>query len=358
MENGYRLQVQPEAVRACARRLRQWSEQWLELGKRAQAVGGQLAEATRAVPGERFGEIWTARAPRWAQKAERSRQLALALEEGIARLEQAFQEAAQGLRALSLTPQGPLPEAPLAVDADGRPLASQFEMRIDPAFLRQAGVPDETIARLQERDGRIRWYAACGPVALSVALTHLLGQPVPAQEVVNRMLAERMADSKFRERIQSDVANRIQEGRPGMGFYTGESDLKAAARPYGAQVERISLPGGQQDPDVLWQALQERMEQREPLMMLVRIQEKPGPNPGDGKLVPYIPEDSATVPHWVTLDGMEEQADGRYITLYNPYRNTRERYRWEEFLASIDGQVRGERWWALSVQRSNSGGKP
>ncbi len=142
-----------------------------------------------------------------------------------------------------------------------------------------------------------------------------------------------------------------------MGFYTDELDLEAAARPYGAQVERISLPSGQQDPDVLWQALQERMEQREPLMMLVRIQEKPGPNPGDGKLVPYIPEDSATVPHWVTLDGVEEQADGRYITLYYPYLDTRERYRWEEFLASIDGQVRGESWWTLSVRRSDPGGK-
>jgi len=279
------------------------------------------------------------------------------LEAGIARLEQAFQEAAQGLRALSLTPQGPLPEAPLAVDADGRPLASQFEIRIAPEFLRQAGVPEETIARLHGRDGEIRWYAACEPVALSVALSRLLGQPVPAQEVVNRMLAERIADSKFQDRIRNDAASRIQEGRPGMGFYTDELDLEAAARPYGAQVERISLPSGQQDPDVLWQALQERMEQREPLMMLVRIQEKPGPNPGDGKLVPYIPEDSATVPHWVTLDGVEEQADGRYITLYNPYHNTRERYRWEEFLASIDGQVRGESWWTLSVRRSDPGGK-
>lgn len=247
VEDGYRLQVQPEAVRVCAQALRQWAERWAELGKRAQAVGGQLAEATRAVPGERFGEIWTARAPRWAQKAERSRQLAMALEAGIARLEQAFQEAAQGLRALSLTPQGPLPEAPLAVDADGRPLASQFELRIDPAFLRQAGVPEETIARLHGRDREIRWYAACGPVALSVALSRLLGQPVPAQEVVNRMLAERIADSKFQGRIRNDAASRIQEGRPGMGFYTGELDLEAAARPYGAQVERISLPSGQQD---------------------------------------------------------------------------------------------------------------
>lgn len=353
MDSGYRLRVQPEAVRACAQALQRWAERWAELGKQAQAVGGQLVEVTRAVPGERFGSFWAAQAPRWTREAECSRQLAMALEAGIARLEQAFQEAAQELHALSLNPQGSLPEIPLAVDAEGRPLSSQFEIRIAPEFLRQAGVPDETIARLQERDGQIRWYAACGPVALSVALSRLLGQPVPAPEVVDRMLSERIADSEFRGRIQQDVARRIQNGRQGVGFYTGTRDLGAAARSYGARVERATLPNGQRDPDALWQGLQERMEQGEQLMMLVQIQDNPGANPGDGRLVPYTPQGSAAVPHWVTIGGLEERTDGRYITLYNPYYNAWERYRWEEFLASVDGQVRGESWWALSVRRSN-----
>ncbi len=358
MENGHRLQVHPEAIRSYARTLRQWAERWLELEHQAQAVGRQLSETVRAVPGERFGGSWAAQTSRRAQIAERSLGLAQALETGIARLEQAFQEAAQGLRSLSGAPSGSLPEIPLAVDANGRPIVSQFEMRVDAEILRRAGVSEDQIARLQEPDGRIRWYAACGPVALSVAL-RALGQPVPAQEAVDRMLAARMADNGFRERIQRDVASRLQKGRRGLGFYTGEEDLQAIARSYGTEMERARLPDGQHDPEALWRSLRERMGRGEQLMMLVRIQERPGAHPGDGRLVPYTtPEDPSTVPHWVTLGELEEGADGRYVTLYNPYHNTRERYRWEEFVASVDGQARGGSWWALSVRKPGAGGAP
>ncbi|WP_322800252.1 hypothetical protein [Thermoflexus sp.] len=358
MENGHRLRVHPEAVRSYAQALRQWAERWLELERQAQMVGRQLSETVRAVPGEQFGGSWAAQTPRRAQIAERSLGLAQALETGIARLDQAFQEAAHGLWSLSGAPSGPLPDIPLAVDANGRPIASQFEMRVDAEILRRAGVSEDQIARLQEPDGRIRWYAACGPVALSVAL-RALGQPVTAQEAVDRMLAERMADKGFRERIQNDVASRLQKGRRGLGFYTGEEDLKAIARSYGTEMERARLPDGQRDPEALWRGLRERLERGEQLMMLVRIQERRGAHPGDGRLVSYTtPEDPNTVPHWVTLGELEEGADGRYVTLYNPYQNTRERYRWEEFVASIDGQARGGSWWALSVRNPETGGIP
>ncbi|WP_376789124.1 hypothetical protein [Thermoflexus sp.] len=358
MENGHRLQVHPEAVRSYAQALRQWAQRWLELEQQALAVNRQLSETVRSVPGEGFERAWAAQASRRAQIAERSLGLARALETGIARLEQAFQEAAQGLRSLSGTPSGSLPEIPLAVDANGRPIASQFEMRVDAEILRRAGVSEDQIARLQEPDGRIRWYAACGPVALSVAL-QALGQPVPAQEAVDRMLVERMADDGFRERIQKDVAFRLQNGRRGLGFFTGEKDLQAIARFYGVEMERAHLPDGQRDPEALWRGLRQRMERGEQLMMLVRIQERPGAQLGDGKLVSYTtPEDPNTQPHWVTLGELEEGADGRYVTLYNPYHNTRERYRWEEFVASIDGQARGRNWWALSVRKPGTGGSP
>ena len=92
-------------------------------------------------------------------------------------------------------------------------------------------------------------------------------------------------------------------------------------------------------------------------MALVRIQEKRGLQVGDGLLTSHQASDS--VPHWVAVQGLDEGPDGRYVVIGNPYFNRSERYRWEDFLAAVDGQARKERWWVLAFSKGegHSGGR-
>jgi len=362
------LQVEPEAVREIARALRQGAREWEALAQRAQGHGNALGEIARAVPGEQFRAFWARQYPRWQRGAEYLTRMAEVLERAMDRMEEAFRMAARMVQEAPTAERGALPFVPLAlspegypraVDATGRPLQSQFEARVSTAQLLQLGVSEASLRSLLGlREGQplpesIPWSAACGPVGLSMAASAVLGRSVPVEAAIASTL--RTADASLQQSIRENIQAR--PGKGSLGFYTGIHDLIRAAGELGLKGEQAWVPNGEQDSEGLWRSLQERLGRGEALMALVRIQEKRGLQVGDGLLTSHQASDS--VPHWVAVQGLDEGPDGRYVVIGNPYFNRSERYRWEDFLAAVDGQARKERWWVLAFSKGegHSGGR-
>lgn len=149
-------------------------------------------------------------------------------------------------------------------------------------------------------------------------------------------------------------------------------DLATVARSYGVKVDRFETPRGDQHPDAVWGRLKERLGRGEDVIALVHVtgsnySEPPIPNeiPGTGlrfsdertetPLRPggrLRPWNSEGVAHWVVLNRMGEHNGARFIVINNPFNNRTERYRWEDFLNAVDGQVRDDpQWWFLSIRR-------
>ncbi len=398
------LRVHPEQIRGQIQRLRAWGEAWRAQAEASRRVALALAEAVQAVPGQRGGAALEALHRGLARRAEEAEQLARTLERALERLEIAFREAAELIRAE--TPGGfRLPTVPLAVGPDGRSMASQFEVSI-PATRIQAdwlqmidrsGIPEERKAQLKaeiqamaEQGIPIPYNLACGWVALSMALSHQLGRPIPAQEVVNRALE---VAPGFRDRVLRNLTEDLIAGRPvkadgwaGMRkaeaeyVTTGFVDLAPVARSYGLELEKFKTPTGEH-PDELWDRLNQRMQRGETVIALVNANpsnwgespirnEIPGTGlrfsderkeaelPPGGRLRPW---DSGGVSHWVVLNRLEEHQGERFVVINNPLNNRTERYRWQDFLKAVDGQVRvkvvngqvqaNPSWWFLSVHQ-------
>lgn len=360
------LRVSPEAVREIAQTLRRGAQQWEALIEQAQIRGRVLEGIARAVPGEQFSAFWARQYPRWRRGTEHLQRLAEVLERSMERLEEAFRAAARTVQQAATAGREVLPFVPLAlgpegypraVDAIGRPLASQFEARIATAQLLQLGVSETSLRSLLGlREGEplpesIQWNAACGPVALAMAASAVLGRSVPVEATIASML--RTADPSLQQAIRLDIQKRQGEGK--LGFYTRAADLISTAGELGLQGERASVPNGERDPEGLWQSLQARLGRGEALLTLVRIQEIRGQSdPKDGLLTSYQASDSVSVSHWVVLQGLEENSDGRFVVIGNPYFNRSERYRWEDFLAAVDQQVRKEQWWVLAFSKAEN----
>lgn len=403
------LRVHPERIREQIQRLRAWGEAWRAQGEASRQTARALMEVVQAVPGQRGGAVLEALQGRLARQAEVAEQLARVLEQALERLETAFREAAELIRAE--TPGGfRLPTVPLAVGPDGRAMASQFEVSIPAARIQadwlqmidRSDIPEARKAQLKaeiqamaEQGIPIPYNLACGWVALSMALSHQLGRPIPAQEVVNRALE---VHPGFRDRVLRNLTADLVAGRTvkadrlaGMREARAEKDraeyvttafedLAPVARSYGLEMEQFATPNDKH-PDELWDRLNQRMQRGETVVALVNAtgsnrdepyirNEIPGTGlrfsderkeaelPPGGRLRPW---DSGGVSHWVVLNRLEEHQGERFVVINNPLNNRTERYRWQDFLKAVDGQVRvkvvngqvqaNPSWWFLSVHQ-------
>lgn len=392
-----RLQVNPQAILEAGQRLRAWEARWSAARERCQQTARALAGTVRAVPGQRFEAAAETTLTRLAAASEGVDALAHTLAQAIDRLEAAFQQAAR-LVAQGLDLRSPLPTVPLAVGPDGERLPSQFTIQIPLSSIRAdleqmiADDPSLTAERKAELKEKIRAMAdshtpipyslACGWVALSMTLSHQLGRPVPAQEVVNRALEIRgnsLQDLRvFRNRVLQNLASDLQADRKvaadnqGTWVTTNTTDLNTVAQTYGVAVEPFTTPAGDQDADAVWKRIGERLRRKEDVIALVNAApsnyaEAPIPNqvsgtglrfseehgeervPPGGRLRPW---DSNGVPHWVVVNRLEERDGERFIVINNPFNNRTERYRWEDFLKAVDSQMRkGSEWKFVAVSR-------
>lgn len=109
------LRIHPEEVRQQIQRLRGWRAEWAEQLRTAQRLGIALIETIRAVPGRGFQAEHTAQARYLGRVEDRAELLARTLEQALARLENAFQEAARLLQEpISSAAMGALPTAAVA----------------------------------------------------------------------------------------------------------------------------------------------------------------------------------------------------------------------------------------------------
>jgi len=201
-----------------------------------------LIETVRAVPGQGFQAKTTTHHQHLGLVAERVERLARTLEQALERLETAFQEAAAELRE-EILPFS-LTTTPLAVDALGHELPNQFVITFPTA------------------SGRIPWNTACGPVALSIALSRVRGRITPAQEVADRLVQEVWKD-------QPD--KRPSPGAKQARAMTDSWDLINTAGLYGVQGKMVSFDlAGEGDPsEKAWNDLQRLTRQPGAVMVLV-----------------------------------------------------------------------------------------
>ena len=320
-------------------------------------TGEAVSEAVRALPGERFHQAFPAavRAGMW--ELERARRMARALEEALARLEAAFQNAARRLVfPASVLP--PLAATPLAVDASGRPLPNQFAIRMTEA-------------------GSVQWTSACGPVALSMALSRVLGRPIPAQEVADEVASYALARTAQEKGVTvQELIQQIQEEKRA-GVYTVTSDLLAASQAYGVSGDKAFL--SRASPEEGWQGMKQLLDRPGAVIALVHalntdqawaapkglpveVMADPSDHwgraaPSGGVLTAHRNE-KGTTSHWVVVDRLEEHEGRRYVVINNPYHNRQERYAWEDFWRAIDWQVFQNappgQWWVLHLRPSSS----
>ncbi|MFN3928729.1 MAG: hypothetical protein ACK4OK_03745 [Thermoflexus sp.] len=388
------FRVHPNQVRERIQQLRAWRAEWVAKGEQAQRAARQLGDVVRAVPGQRFEATVTVHQAKLTAVSERIEALARTMEQALERLEGAFRQAAH-LVAQGSREAMPLPTVPLAMDARGNRLSSQFAVQI-PADRIQAWIDQdsdlspELKAQLKEaiqQQRRIPYNLACGWVALSMALSHQLGRTVPAQEVVHQALE---VHPGFRKRVIQNLVEDLGKrpiaagaaDNPDEAYVTtrGE-DLDEVARAYGVRVERFLAPPGEQNADAMWDHLRGRLQRGEDVIALVnatqsdygepplrnqvpgtslRFSEEHGGEtlPAGGRLRPWT-DSQGTIAHWVVVNRLEEHDGKRFVVINNPFHNRTERYPWEEFLRSVDAQARtGSHWWFLSVRRTAAGGEP
>jgi len=236
------LRIHPGRIREQIQRLRAWRGGWNEGIERARRTSRALGETVRAVPGQRFEGMAVALHGRLVRGSERVERLARTLEQALERLETAFQEAAAELRE-EILPFS-LTTTSLAVDALGHELPNQFAVTFPTA------------------SGRIPWNTACGPVALSIALSRVRGRITPAQEVADRLVQEVWKD-------QPD--KRPSPGAKQARAMTDSWDLINTAGLYGVQGKMVSFDlAGEGDPsEKAWNDLQRLTRQPGAVMVLV-----------------------------------------------------------------------------------------
>ncbi len=109
------LRIHPEEVRQQIQRLRRWRAEWAEQLRAAQRVGIALIETVRAAPGRGFQAENTAQARYLGRIEGQVELLTRTLEQALARLESAFQEAARLLEGPGVfAPGGALPTTAVA----------------------------------------------------------------------------------------------------------------------------------------------------------------------------------------------------------------------------------------------------
>jgi hypothetical protein len=216
------VRIDRDGVREVARALRAAHARWMETLAQAQRARQALAAAVQAAPGRAFEAAAAQTAHRLQQGGERLLRLAETLEKALQRLEEAFAEAARAVEEGWIAP--PLPTTPLAVDGSGAPLPNQFVLRF-----RVEGVD-------------LPWNAACGPMALSMALSRLTGRPLPAQAVADRLIQE----TKMKPQKPPGEERAIN--------YTRAEDLQKTARAYGVEGRKVDLDGS--SSEAAWEALQ------------------------------------------------------------------------------------------------------
>jgi hypothetical protein len=335
------VRIDRDGVREVARALRAAHARWMETLAQAQRARQALAAAVQAAPGRAFEAAAAQTAHRLQQGGERLLRLAETLEKALQRLEEAFAEAARAVEEGWIAP--PLPTTPLAVDGSGAPLPNQFVLRF-----RVEGVD-------------LPWNAACGPMALSMALSRLTGRPLPAQAVADRLIQE----TKMKPQKPPGEERAIN--------YTRAEDLQKTARAYGVEGRKVDLDGS--SSEAAWEALQAQIirprtavialvtaksqttnwtdswqgADGRPAEAIVLTEKK---QTGDGGILTghALPQAGETA-HWVVVDRLEERDGERYVVVNNPFYNRQERYPWAHFWSSVNHQAReGNRWWVLALE--------
>ncbi len=335
------LLLDRDGLQELARQLRAAHARWMETLTQADRARQTLAAAVQAAPGRAFEAATAQTAHRLQQGGERLLRLAETLEKALQRLEEAFYTAARAVAEGGIAP--PLPTTPLAVDGSGAPLPNQFVLRF-----RAEGVD-------------LPWSTACGPVALSMALSRLTGRPLPAQEVADRLVRE----TKMKPQKPPGEERAIN--------YTRAADLQKTARAYGVEGRMVYLDGS--SSEAAWAALRDQITRpRAAVIALVTaksrttqtgmewtaydqraaevvISEKDRAKRDGGLLTGSSPEGPGETAHWVVIDRLEEREGERYVVINNPFHNRQERYPWAHFWASVNHQAReGNRWWVLALE--------
>lgn len=315
---GAVLRVNRDEVREWIQQLRKWRTEWEGQLEAAQRVSRLLAEAVQAAP----RVPWEARArlndSRLVRVGERVEELAQVLERALACLEAAFRDAAALLQEPILRPI--LTTTPLAVDAHQRPLANQFSIRF----------PTPT--------GPVPWSTACGPVALSMVLSRIRGQLIPAQEVADRLV-----------QITGKTAKPDGKGR--VNVFTSYLDLLNTARAYGgveAELRTMTFQEGRNPSEQAWEHLREATSQPGGVIALVTAKRFTSPETrgsenwvfnglsakeviedpeqrreGDGGLLTGTSHaGKGGIAHWVVVDRLEEIGGQRYVVINNPFHNS------------------------------------
>ncbi|MER3401168.1 MAG: hypothetical protein C4313_08620 [Thermoflexus sp.] len=357
VDHGRSLRLDLTEARQALRAMEGRAAHLLETLEAAGRMGEAASGAVRALPGERFHHAFPAAVRAGMRELERARGMARALEEALACLEAAFQNAARRLAfPASVLPH--LAATPLAVDASGRPLPDQFAIRMTAA-------------------GSVPWTAACGPVALSMALSHVLGRPIPAQEVADRVAPYALARTAQKEGVTVPALIQQIRARGKAGVYTAASDLLAASQAYGVSGDKVFL--SRASPEEGWQGMKQLLDRPGAVIALVRaldtdqawaapkglpVEVVADPSdrwgraaPSGGVLTAHRNEKGTTA-HWVVVDRLEEHEGRRYVVINNPYHNRQERYAWEDFWRAIDQQAFREdqpgQWWVLHLRPSPS----
>ncbi|MCS7351615.1 hypothetical protein [Thermoflexus sp.] len=349
------LRINPDEVRERIQRLRRWREGWAERLEAARRTSRMLAEAVRAVPGQRWEMEAGRHAVGLAKAGERAEGLAQVLESALARLEAAFQEAAALLR--EPIPRPIVTTTPLAVDAHQRPLANQFSIDFPTP------------------SGPVPWSTACGPVALSMVLSRIQGRLIPAQEVANKLV---------------EVTGKTPRLNPKghVNILTTHQDLLRTARAYeGVQAERLTMhfKAGRDPSEQAWEHLREATSRPGGVIALVTAKRSTSEltrkaeswvfngllaeevigdpaqrREGDGGLLTGTRHAGENgIAHWVVVDHVEAVGNQRYVVINNPFHNRSERYPWEYFWRSLNHQAVGpDSWWFLRFYPSASSERP
>ena len=219
------LHIDRDGVREVARALRAAHARWMETLAHAHRARQALAATVGAAPGRAFEAAAAQTVHRLQQAGERILRLAETLETALQRLEEAFYAAARAIEEGWIAP--PLPTTLLAVDSTGAPLPHPFVLRF-----RAEGVD---------------WpgSAACGPVALSMALSRLAGRPIPAQEVADRLIRE------------TQMQPQKPLGEEKAINYTRAADLLKTAPAYGVEGRKVDLDGS--SSEAAWAALRDQI---------------------------------------------------------------------------------------------------
>ena len=339
------IRIDRDGVREVARALRAAHARWMETLAQAHRARQALAAAVGAAPGRAFEAAAAQTAHRLQPGGERILRLAETLETALQRLEEAFYAAAQAIEEGWIAP--PLPTTPLAVDSTGAPLPNQFVLRF-----RAEGVD-------------LPWSAACGPVALSMALSRLAGRPIPAQDVADRLIQVRQ--------IPPEVAELPNGGRKATRYTSAADLLETAKKAYGVEGQKVDLDGS--SSEAAWAALRDQITRPRttvialvtakshtthwtdgwqgtdgtPAAAIVLTEKK---HTGDGGILTghAVPQAGETA-HWVVIDRLEEREGERYVVINNPFHNRQERYRWDLFWRSINQEARrGSEWWIVRLE--------